>query len=206
MLRLPQTELIAIMKTEAKLTHIEIMPMDLDHPTPVQRGWLAARDYGSREFAELYENFRESQRQRDCGRERERALKKALTSVSVIAMDVRRGHAAALEACIEIQEVANAALAASQPEVLSERSDTEPGEPEGHERVWTGPGVLEQSGSTTIGPEVQPAHGPGEPSEQDLMLDLLEERHNSPDWDEDVSRRVEALLHRHGRLAGESNG
>jgi hypothetical protein len=83
-----------------------------------ERGFLAARDYG---------------------RERERALEEALRSIAGHPKgDAPMGAEAA-------QRIARNALAASQPEVLSERSDTEPGEPEDlrefvlwADHTWTG--------------------------------------------------------------------
>lgn len=42
-------------------------------------------------------------------------------------------------------------------------------------------------------------------AERERLLDLLEERHDSPDWDLDVSSRVVAVLREYGRLGKEES-
>lgn len=117
-------------------------------------GWLAARDYG---------------------RERERALEEAHAVIARSPLS-----------CAGCTDVASAALAASQPEVLSERNDTEPGEPEGQSDERRGEMemaamVCFQTPWQKVSPayraayehawlnalQAQPAHGPGEPSEDE---------------------------------------
>jgi hypothetical protein len=53
-------------------------------------------------------------------------------------------------------------------------------------RTW----LVAEEGGSTLTPVV----------ELEPVLDLLERRHNAPDWDEDVSGDVEVFLSEHGRL------
>lgn len=99
---------------------------------------------------------------RDYGRERERALETQLTEIAQLALGVLESERAETDVdewdesdhrCL-LHNRAEDALAASQPEVLSERSDTEPGEPEGQPACKT----CEDSGRVLVsdGPATTP--------------------------------------------------
>ncbi len=115
-----------------------------------RRAWEAGRDYGREREQELRTRLEVEAGLHIGTRERERALETALGDLvewcaGPLGLE---GHAVAdsnshdepincllslgtLRAGIGALGKARAALAVSQPEVLSERSDTEPGEPEG---------------------------------------------------------------------------
>jgi hypothetical protein len=119
-------------------------------------GWSGARDHYSKEFAELYENFRESQSQRDYWRERERSLAEAMTEAIAVATRTE------WDVDPEIQMI----LAPLRAALAS------PGEPEGQCSWCDGKRVLmEPDGSKHQPcPHCQPDHGPGEPNEADQAV------------------------------------